>query len=91
LNKLFYADFGHYKYYGQTISGIYYKALPKGPVPGNYGSLYNYLANKDFFKVEEVSFNDFVGDRYKTNDVVVFDSEKGPFTDTEISIMKRVS
>lgn len=92
LNKLmFYADFGHYKNYGQSISGVYYKALPKGPVPENYGSLYNYLANRDFFKVEEVSFNDFVGDQFKTDDEVVFDAESGPFTESEISVLKKVS
>lgn len=48
MNKLlFYADFIHYKKHGYGITGITYKALPYGPVPENWGSLYSSLQNVD--------------------------------------------
>ncbi len=44
MNKLlFYADFIHYKNHGFGITGITYKALPYGPVPENWASLYGSL------------------------------------------------
>ncbi len=48
MNKLlFYADFIHYKKYGFGISGITYRALPFGPVPEQWGSLYASLPGVD--------------------------------------------
>lgn len=92
LNKLmFYADFGHFKKYGQSISGVYYKALPKGPVPENYGGIYNHIVNSGFAKVEEMDFGDFVGDRFVTDTIVVFNATDGLFTDSEIGMLKNVS
>ncbi|SFD02457.1 Protein of unknown function [Chitinophaga sp. CF118] len=92
LNKLmFYADFGHFKKYGQSISGIYYKALPKGPVPENYGGIYNYVVNTGFAKVEEKDFGDYVGEQFVADDLVIFDVEHGPFTATELKMMETVS
>jgi DNA-binding transcriptional regulator YiaG len=62
MNKLmFYADFGHFKQYGNSISGITYKAIQKGPVPSNYGSLYNEVVKNGFVEVREIDFDDFVG------------------------------
>lgn len=44
MNKLlFYVDFLHYRRYGYGITGITYKALPYGPVPENWGTLYGSL------------------------------------------------
>lgn len=44
MNKLlFYADFIHYKNHGYGITGITYKALPFGPVPERWGTLYTSL------------------------------------------------
>ena len=44
MNKLlFYADFIHYKNHGYGITGITYKALPFGPVPEHWGTLYSSL------------------------------------------------
>jgi len=92
LNKfMFYADFGHFKKYGQSISGIYYKALPKGPVPENYGGIYNHVVNKGYAKLEEMDFGEFVGERFFTDDIVIFDAEEGPFTKTELEMMESVS
>lgn len=92
LNKLmFYADFGHFQKYGQSISGIYYKALPKGPVPENYGGIYNHIANQDFVRIEEQDFGDYVGERFLPNGITIFDEDDGIFTSTELQVMKSVS
>ena len=48
MNKLlFYADFIHYKKHGYGITGITYRALPFGPVPECWGTLYNSLPDID--------------------------------------------
>ena len=48
MNKLlFYADFIHYKRHGYGITGITYKALPFGPVPEHWGTLYSFLSGVD--------------------------------------------
>lgn len=42
LNKeMFYADFLHYKLYGQSISGLQYQAIQYGPVPVHYDTIYD--------------------------------------------------
>jgi len=65
LNKLmFYADFGHYKRYGTSISGLKYHAIQMGPVPVNYGGIYNYLYNAGYIKVEERVFGDYLGEEF---------------------------
>lgn len=48
MNKLlFYADFIHYKKHGYGITGITYRALPFGPVPQQWGTLYSSLPGID--------------------------------------------
>ncbi len=48
MNKLlFYSDFIHYKKHGYGITGLTYKALPFGPVPEQWGTLYSSLAGID--------------------------------------------
>jgi transcriptional regulator with XRE-family HTH domain len=90
LNKLmFYADFCHFKEFGHGIGGISYKALPMGPVPENYGSIYNYAVNHDFAKVEEKAFKDFVGDQFFT-DIPIAEAEL-PFSETELGVLQKVS
>lgn len=66
LNKLlFYADFGHYKQTGFSISGISYKAIKMGPVPLFYNGLYEYLNHQKWVEVEEVLFNNgHTGNQY---------------------------
>lgn len=93
LNKfMFYTDFGHFKKHGHSISGLYYKALPKGPVPENYGGIYNHIVNNRFAKVEEKDFGEFVGEMFVSIDSkVAFSPIDGPFSETEISMMEKVS
>lgn len=70
LNKLmFYADFGHFKKYGTAISGLRYKAIQRGPVPENYGGIYNQVANEGYVSVEEIPFENFVGDQFKASTI----------------------
>ena len=48
LNKLiFYADFGHYKSYGTSITGLSYRAIPHGPVPTCYDNIFGSLTNQN--------------------------------------------
>ncbi|GAB4234043.1 MAG: DUF4065 domain-containing protein [Ekhidna sp.] len=48
MNKLlFYADFLHFKRFGTSISGARYRAIPYGPVPHRYETLYEQLAETD--------------------------------------------
>lgn len=90
LNKLmFYADFGHFKKYGTSISGIYYKALPKGPVPENYGGIYNHVINAGYAKIEEVDFEDFVGERFITSEV--YELKEPLFSASELNMLAHVS
>ena len=59
LNKLlFYADFETYKQNGYSISGAQYRAIPMGPVPNNYNSIFEYLANKGDVDIQYSTFPD---------------------------------
>ena len=92
LNKLmFYADFGHFKQYGYSISGICYKAIQKGPVPCNYGSIYNYLVNQGYVHVIEKDFGEFVGEQFTTagNDALIADDNM--FTPEELATLEKVA
>lgn len=90
LNKLmFYADFGHFKKHGTAISGLRYKAIQHGPVPENYGGIYNQVANEKYVAVEEIAFENFVGDRFIASaiDQEVFESL---FSPSELEMMHKV-
>ncbi|GAA4461356.1 DUF4065 domain-containing protein [Nibrella saemangeumensis] len=51
LNKLlFYADFGHFKKTGFSISGARYCAIPKGPVPDEYRILNDLLVQQGYLE-----------------------------------------
>lgn len=57
LNKLlFYADFSHYKKTGFSISGAEYVAIQMGPVPLNFGSIFEYAAMQDDI---EIAYQEF--------------------------------
>jgi len=48
MNKLlFYTDFAMFKQHGQSISGTRYRAIPYGPVPNNFESIFEGLARQD--------------------------------------------
>jgi transcriptional regulator with XRE-family HTH domain/uncharacterized phage-associated protein len=65
MNKLlFYADFLHYSRTGYSITGLTYIAITHGPVPKNYGGIYDRLFEEGFVEMEEVDFNEFSGEKF---------------------------
>lgn len=91
LNKLlFYSDFGHFKNYGYSISGISYKAIQKGPVPTNYGGIYARLVNEGYVHVEEVDFGEFVGEQFRAEKNIDLQTV-GIFSETEIKTIQKVA
>jgi len=69
LNKLlFYADFSLYQQTGFSMSGIQYRAISMGPVPNNFNSIFEYLANKDEIDIYYTNFADGgTGEQFKPN------------------------
>lgn len=75
MNKLlFYADFCNYKQTGYSISGAIYKAIQMGPVPVNFGSIFEYAATKDFVDITYLEFaNGGIGEAFTPNTSHAFD------------------
>ena len=64
MNKLlFYANFYHYSKTGYSISGMTYVAITHGPVPKNYGGIYDRLTDEGYVLIEEVEFDDYGGEK----------------------------
>ncbi|MBN8666348.1 MAG: DUF4065 domain-containing protein [Chitinophagales bacterium] len=92
MNKyLFFADFLHYKLHGTGISGLCYRALQRGPVPENYGMIYNYLVNGQYVAVEEVDFGNYAGERLIPVESAMHDSIQKHFTLSEWSVLQQVA
>jgi len=91
LNKLlFYADFAMYKQSGFSISGVQYRAIPMGPVPNNFNSIFEYLANNDDVEVYYTTFSDGgAGEQFKPNSQRAFNSEL--FTEKELQILENIA
>lgn len=90
LNKLlFYSDFYHYKKTCFSISGARYKAIQMGPVPKNFGGIFDYAVNHNFVNSEIVVFeNGNVGEKFVPNGQRSFD--KTLFSETEILALEDV-
>lgn len=87
LNKLlFYADFGHYKRTGFSISGIPYRAIALGPVPTFYANMYEYLVHTKQIAMRSVVTN-HIGEQYYATEELPFD--KQVFTPLEYKILKK--
>lgn len=87
MNKLlFYADFLHYSRRGYGISGLRYKAITRGPVPKNYGSIYSMLMDQGFFDSEIVQFEQGEGEKFLSNT----EPELELFEDSEIQVLNDV-
>jgi len=91
LNKLlFYADFLMHSKSGFSISGMQYRAIPMGPVPNNFNSIFEYLANKHNFDIYYTNFPDGgTGEQFKPNPSKVFNKEL--FSETELDILNKVA
>jgi putative zinc finger/helix-turn-helix YgiT family protein len=90
LNKLlFYADFLNYKRTGFAISGVQYRAINMGPVPNNFNSIFEYLAEKDHVDVWFTEFpNGAIGEHFKPHSKRKFDASL--FDAHELKAMKDV-
>lgn len=91
LNKLlFYADFIMYQQTGFSMSGVQYRAIPMGPVPNNFNSIFEYLANKDELDIYYSNFADGgIGEQFKPNPKKTFNNKL--FTETELQILESVA
>ncbi len=70
MNKLlFYADFLMFKQSCFSISGVRYKAIEMGPVPSNFQSIFEYMANNNEIDICTTEFpNGYVGEQFKARD-----------------------
>lgn len=91
LNKLlFYTDFTMHKQTGFSMSGVQYRAIPMGPVPNNFNSIFEYLYNKNKLDICYVNFSDGgTGEQFKPNPSKTFNSEL--FTIEELQILESVA
>ncbi|WP_447951165.1 type II TA system antitoxin MqsA family protein [Chryseobacterium koreense] len=89
MNKdLFYADFSHYKKYSQSISGCRYAAIPMGPVPNNFNSLFERMEKEGFIRINQVQYpNGYIGEQFLPERE--FDEKL--FLDEEIETLKMIS
>lgn len=91
LNKLlFYADFGHFKNHGFSISGANYRAINMGPVVNNFNSTFEYIAEKDFVDIHCIEFDQGgYGEQFVSNSNKSFN--KDLFSETELNTLERVN
>jgi len=91
LNKLlFYADFDMFRTTVYSISGIQYQAISMGPVPYNFQSIFEYLANNDDVDVYFTTFPDGnVGEQFKPNANRKFNPAL--FNNTELEILDGIA
>jgi len=91
LNKLlFYSDFIMHQQTGFSMSGVQYRAIPMGPVPNNYNSIFEYLTNKHTVDVYYTNFADGgTGEQFKPNQNKAFNSEL--FAEIELGILNAVA
>ena len=90
LNKLlFYADFTHYKKTGFSISGAEYMAIQMGPVPLNFGSIFEYAAMRDDITITYQEFqNGGIGELFTPHPRHAFDASL--FDKEELASMERI-
>ena len=91
LNKLlFYADFLHFKKNGISISGATYKAIQMGPVPKNFGGLFDYAASQEYVDVLYYEFDKgSMGEQFKPNPKTTFNHTL--FNSTELNLLHQVA
>lgn len=87
MNKLlFYSDFLHYKRFGNSITGLNYIAIDKGPVPKRYSTLYD--QTETICKEEIIFPNGCSGEQLVPQKDRTFD--RTLFSESEISILEEV-
>lgn len=91
MNKLlFYADFFMFKQSCFSISGVRYKAIDMGPVPNNFQSIFEYLANKNEIDIYTTEFpQGYTGEQFAARKDRPF--KPGLFTETELKTLENVA
>jgi len=90
MNKLlFYADFAMFRQSCFSISGARYIALDMGPVPNNFQSIFEYLANKGEVEIRSIEFQEgFSGEQFMAKEGRPFNPDL--FSKLELEILGKV-
>ncbi len=87
LNKyLFYADFLNYKSTGYSISGYNYAAIPLGPVPQDYKTIYNIVEENNFITTETYDY----GIDFTEKFTLLKNFDSSIFTENELNTLQKV-
>ena len=91
MNKLlFYDDFLMFNQSCFSISGMRYKAIEMGPVPINFQSIFEYLANKDEIDIFTTEFpQGYIGEQFKAKNNRPFRAEL--FSENELNVLEKVA
>ncbi|TCO06907.1 type II TA system antitoxin MqsA family protein [Natronoflexus pectinivorans] len=91
MNKLlFYADFLMFKQSCFSISGVRYKAIDMGPVPNNFQSIFEYLANKNEIDISTTEFpQGYTGEKFIAREERPFNPDL--FTENELNTLEKVA
>ena len=91
MNKLlFYADFLMFKETCFSISGVRYKAIDRGPVPNNFQSIFEYLANKYEIDIFTTEFpQGYTGEQFKARNDRPFKANL--FSENELNVLAKVA
>jgi DNA-binding transcriptional regulator YiaG len=91
MNKLlFFADFLMFKETCYSISGVRYKAIDMGPVPKNFQSIFEYLANNNEIYIYSTEFPDgYTGEQFKAREDRKFNATL--FTENELHTLEKVA
>ncbi|MEY3501204.1 MAG: hypothetical protein RL308_2877 [Bacteroidota bacterium] len=90
MNKLlFYADFLMFKQSCFSISGVRYNAINMGPVPHNFQSVFEYIANEDEIDIHYYEFPDGgIGEQFVARTDRPFNSSL--FSELELDVLKKI-
>jgi putative zinc finger/helix-turn-helix YgiT family protein len=90
MNKLlFYADFLMFKQSCFSISGVRYHAIDMGPVPYNFQSVFEYLANTNEVDIHSIEFpNGGIGEQFIARTDRPFNSSL--FSELELDVLKKI-
>lgn len=91
MNKLlFYADFLMFKQSCFSISGVRYKAIDMGPVPHNFQSVFEFLANEGEIDICYTQFpQGYTGEQFKARSDRPFNADL--FSEAELEVLERIS
>jgi len=91
MNKLlFYSDFLMFKQSCFSISGMRYKAIDMGPVPNNFQSIFEYLANKEEIDIVSTEFpQGYTGEKFVARKDRPFKPDL--FSENELKTLEKVA